>query len=271
MKISGSKIVITGASRGIGLAVARALAREGGHVALLARSREVEQIAAEIVAGGGDARAYLVDLADPGAVELIGQRIKNELGVPDMVINNAGAGRWLLVEETPPDEAAAMMASPYLAAFYVTRLFLPAMIERRAGYIININSPAAWLSWPGATGYTAARWAMRGFTAALRADLRGTGVRVLQVVPGKVSSTYFEHNPHSEERIPAITRLVPTLTPDDVATAVVRGIKNDRRQMVIPAMMRATLVAHALAPALVDWLMCRTGWRRPSSKPTIRG
>ena len=271
MKIRGSTIVITGASRGIGLATARAVARVGGRVALLARSSEVEQIAAQIVHGGGDARAYMVDLADPGAVERVGQQIKNDLGAPDIVINNAGAGRWLLVEETSPDEAAAMMASPYLAAFYITRLFLPAMIERRQGYIVNVNSPAAWLSWPGATGYTAARWAMRGFTAALRADLRGTGVQVLQVVPGKVSSTYFEHNPHSEERIPAITRVIPVLTPDEVAAAVVRGIMNDRREIVIPALMRATLIAHALAPILVDWLMFRTGWRRSPTKPTNRG
>jgi short-subunit dehydrogenase len=262
MRIKGRKIVVTGASRGIGQAVARALAREGGQVALLARSPEVEQVAAEIVAGGGAARGYVADLADPGAVDRVAQRIADEFGPPDIVINNAGAGRWFSVEETPPGEVAAMMAAPYCAAFYVTRAFLPAMLERRSGYIVNVNSPAAWITWPGASAYAAARWAMRGFTAALRADLHGTGVQVLQVVPGKVSSTYFEHNPHSEERIPSITRIIRVLTPDQVAAALVRGIAHDRREVVIPALLRATLALHALAPPLVDWLMFRTGWRR---------
>jgi uncharacterized protein len=262
MQINGRKIVVTGASRGIGQSVARAMAREGGQVALLARSPEVEQIAAEIVASGGNARGYIVDLADPAAVELVARRIADDFGPPDIIVNNAGAGRWFSVEETPAEEVAATMATPYFAAFYVTRAFLPAMLERRRGYIVNVNSPVAWITWPGASAYAAARWAMRGFTAALRADLHGTGIQVLQVVPGKVNSSYFDHNPHSEERIPRITQFVRVLEPDEVAAALVRGIAHDRREVVVPALMRATLTLHALAPWLVDWLMIRTGWRR---------
>jgi short-subunit dehydrogenase len=185
-----------------------------------------------------------------------------DLGVPDIVVNNAGAGRYLHVEETSPAEASQMIAAPYLAAFYVTRQFLPAMLERRQGYVVNVNSPAPWLPWPGATAYTAARGAMRGFTAALRADLRDTGIQVLEIVAGKVSSTYFEHNPGSEERLPRITRMVPTLTPDQVAEALMRGIERDRRQVVTPLMLRLVFLGHALMPGPVDWLMWRTGWHR---------
>jgi len=262
MRIKQTKIVVTGASRGIGQAVARALARKGARVALLARSPEVQQVAAEIVASGGEARGYVADLADPAAVESTAQRIVGDFGAPDIIINNAGAGRWFAVEETPPEEVTAAMAAPYCAAFHVTRAFLPAMLQRRSGYIVNVNSPAAWITWPGAASYAAARWAVRGFTAALRAELRGTGVQVMQFVPGKVSSTYFEHNPHSEERIPSITRMIRVLSPDEVAVALVGGIEHDRREVVTPALMRATLAMHALAPPLVDWLICRTGWRR---------
>jgi uncharacterized protein len=265
MNISGRTIVVTGASRGIGQAAARALARSGGYIALLARSPEVEQVAAEIVSAGGKARGYIVDLTDPAAVERTAGRIVNDLGMPDIIINNAGAGRWLAVEETPPQEVAAMMASPYFCAFYVTRAFLPGLIERRRGYIVNVNSPVAWLPWPGAAAYLSARWALRGFTAALRAELRGTGIQVMAMVPGKVASTYFEYNTNSEDRIPTITRLVPTLTPDDVATALVRGIERDRREVVIPFMLQLVMIAHALMPAVVDWLMANTGWRRAAS------
>jgi len=262
MKIKGRAIVVTGASRGIGKSTARALARAGGRVALLARSQEVLQAAAEIVAEGGEARGYCVDVTDPVALERVGQQIVTDLGAPEIVINNAGAGRWLYVEETPPQEAAEMVASPYLGAFYVTRLFLPSLLNRREGYIVNINSPVSWLPWPGAAAYTAARWALRGFTEALRADLDGTGIRVLAVVPGKVSSTYFEHNPNSEERIPTITRWIPTLSPDEVAAALVNGIERDRREMVFPFLLKLAFILHAVAPGLVDWIMRKTGWRR---------
>jgi short-subunit dehydrogenase len=263
MKIEGRVIVVTGASRGIGKAAAEALGRAGGRVALIARSPEVEEVAAAIASRGGQARGYTADLGNPADVQDVSQRIVNDLGPPDIVVNNAGAGRWLYVEETPAGEVAAMMAVPYLAAFYVTRAFLPAMLERATGTIVNINSPVAWLPWPGATGYSAARWAMRGFSEALRMDLRGTGIRLLELVPGKVTSTYFEHNPHSEERLPTITRLVPSLTPDQVAAHLVRGIERDRRRIVVPFMLKLVLGMRALAPPIVDWMMWRSGARRP--------
>jgi short-subunit dehydrogenase len=103
---------------------------------------------------------------------------------------------------------------------------------------------------------------MRGLSASLRLDLRGTGVRLLEMVPGKVSSSYFEHNPHTEERLPAITRLVPTLTPEKVAAHIVRGIEHNRRKIVTPFMLRLVLAMRALALPLMDWMLWRTGARR---------
>jgi short-subunit dehydrogenase len=231
-------------------------------VALLARSLEVMEVAAGIVAEGGDARGYSVDLSDAMAVERVGRQIVNDFGPPEIVINNAGSGRWLYVEETPPEEAAAMVTCPYLAAFYVTRVFLPSMLDRREGLIVILNSPAGWFPWPGATAYTAARWAVRGFTTALRADLHGTGVRVLAVVPGKVSSTYFVHNPNSEIRLPRITKWIPTVPPAQVAVALVDGIEQDRAQVVLPFLLKLVFMLHAVAPDLVNWMMRSTGWRR---------
>jgi short-subunit dehydrogenase len=266
MNITGRKIVVTGASRGIGRATAEALARAGGRVALVARSPEVEAVAAAIVSQGGQARGYLADLGNAADVDDMARRVVDDFGPPDIMVNNAGAGRWLYVEETPVEEVVSMMAAPYFAAFYVTRAFLPAMLERGSGYIVNVNSPAAWMPWPGAAGYTAARFAMRGLSASLRLDLRGTGVRVLEMVLGKVSSSYFEHNPHTEERLPAITRLVPTLTPEQVAAHIVRGIEHNRRKIVAPFMLKLVLAMRAVAPPVVSWMMWRTGARRVPRK-----
>jgi short-subunit dehydrogenase len=261
MKIEGQTVVVTGASRGIGKATAEALGRAGARVAVLARSPEIEAVAAAIVSAGGMARAYVADVGKADDVERAARRILDELGPPAVVINNAGAGRWLHVEETPVDEVPSMMAAPYFAAFYVTRAFLPAMLASASGCIVNINSPVAYMPWPGATSYLCARFAMRGFSEGLRLDLRGTGVNVLEVVPGQVTSTYFEHNPDSHERLPTITNLVPKVSPEQVAEAIIRGVERDRRRVVMPFMLRLALLSRQVMPGVVDWMMWRTGAR----------
>lgn len=230
---------------------------------MLARSqRELDAIATEIDASGGHAVAYAVDLSDADAATSTAQRVLSDLGVPDILINNAGAGRWLYTEETPAQEAISMMALPYFAAFFLTRAFLPGMLARRGGRIVNVESPAAFTPWPGATGYTAARWALRGFTQALRADLRGSGVGVTQVIAGQCASNYWTANPGAAERLPGIGRLFPTLTPVQVADAIVRGIERDRANVIVPFALRAVLALHKVCPWPVEQLVVATGHRR---------
>jgi uncharacterized protein len=167
MNLRGRVVLVTGASSGIGAATAREMARKGANVLLLARNKEsIEQIANEIRVQNGLARAYAVDLGDAQAVQKTAQAIRSEVGIPDVLINNAGAGRFLYVEETEPEEMVQMIISPYLAAFLITRAFLPEMIQRGSGQILNVTSPAAFFPWPGATAYSAARWAMRRYTFA---------------------------------------------------------------------------------------------------------
>lgn len=262
MHLQGELVVLTGASRGIGRAAASALAAAGARLALLARSAEVEQVAAELRATGAEAQAFSVDVSAPLQVAAAAEQIRQRLGRPAIVINSAGAGRFLSVEETSPAEAATMIACPYLAAFYVSREFLPDLLSRDRGLIVNVNSPVSRFVWPGATAYAAARWALRGFTAGLRADLRSTGVRVMELLPGRVDSTYFEHNPGSAERIPRISRLIPTLRPEQVASALVAGIRRDRQLVALPAMLRLFLLMHRLTPSLAESLLAATGWRR---------
>ena len=160
VRVAGSTILVTGASSGIGAATARAVARAGGRPVLLARrAPRLEELAAEL---GDGARAYALDCADSEAVGRAAAQIAAEVGTPDVVVNNAGAGRWLYLDETEPAELEAMMGAPYFAAAFVTRAFLPAMIERGSGLIVNVNTPIAYVPYPGATGYGAARWALRG-------------------------------------------------------------------------------------------------------------
>jgi NADP-dependent 3-hydroxy acid dehydrogenase YdfG len=155
-----------------------------------------------------------------------------------------------------------MMAAPYFTAFYTTRAFLPAMLQRGSGQIVNINSPVSRFVWPGAAGYAAARWALRGFSEALRADLHGTGLRVTEVVPGLVLSPYFDHNPGAFERVPKIARLMPSLTPEQVAGGIAWAVEHDRRELVMPFMLRLFFALHSLAPGRIEALLLSTGWKR---------
>jgi len=262
MNPRGKTALVTGASSGIGAATARALADAGARVLLVARNAgELDRVASSI--GSGAARTYPADLSSASTVAQLAQRIEAELGTPDIIVNVAGAGQWKFVDETTPEEAVQMMAVPYFAAFFVTHAFLPGMLRRNSGHIVNISSVASRFVWPGATAYTAARWAVRGFTEALRADLAGTRVRVTLFECGVVRSPYWDHNPGSHERVPKMGRLVPDLTPEAAARAIVRGIEREQKLVVVPFMMKLVYWQHALFPGVVQWLMTRTGYRRP--------
>jgi short-subunit dehydrogenase len=261
MEIGGKVALITGASSGIGAATARAMAAHGAGVALLARTREaLDAVAQSITTRGDKAQVYPADASDPEAVSATAESIAREMGTPDIIVNSAGAGRWLFAEETSPEEAAQMMSAPYFAAFFVTRAFLPAMLWRGSGHIININSPVAKIPWPGATGYAAARGAMHAFTNALRTDLYRTGLRVTSIVAGEVHTPYFVHNPGTLERAPWIARrLIPALEPEQVAAAILRAIEHNQREVVMPFMLQFFYTLHTLAPRFVEWLATVTG------------
>ncbi|MGD0530690.1 MAG: SDR family NAD(P)-dependent oxidoreductase [Methyloceanibacter sp.] len=257
-------VLVTGASSGIGAATARRYGASGARVLLLARNAErLGAVADAIRREGGAASVFPVDLSDALAIEEASARITREAGTPDILINNAGAGRWLPLIETTPQEARAMIEVPYLAAFTLTRAVLPAMLARRSGAIACITSPASYLTWPNASAYIAARHALAGFTAALRSEVKGKGVDVTLVVLGTVESPYWEHNPGSREHLPpADPRLVPTLSPDEAAEAIFAGVAQRRRTVVKPAIFRALFLLNALAPGLVARQLRRASRQR---------
>jgi uncharacterized protein len=244
--------LVTGASSGIGEATAKRYAASGAQVALLARNAErLDAVAAAIRRDGGSAMPFVADLSDATAVAEVSARIARDLGTPDILINNAGAGRWLPLIETSAAEASAMIAVPYLAAFNLTRAFLPEMLKRRSGKIAFVTSPAAFLAWPNASGYIAARRAVAGLADALRAEVKGSGVTVTLVVLGTVDSPYWQHNPGSREHLPAGNALTPTLTTQEAAEAIFAGVDSGARMVVKPSIFRALFVLNALAPRLV--------------------
>jgi len=238
-KISDKLVLITGASSGIGAETAKVISSKDATVILLARNSEkLEQVAAQIKQQGGKSYYYAVDLSNCEQVESTAQRIKKDIGIPDIIINNAGVGRWLTIEETSAEELKEMIALPYLAAFYITKAFITEMKMRGTGHIINLTSDASFLPKGMALGYSAARFALRGFSEGLRGYLLISGINVSLAVFGKVESSYWENNPGSEKRIPKSTPFMPVLTTNQVANYIVEMIEKNKRILIKPGIFR---------------------------------
>jgi len=260
--MNGSLAVVTGASSGIGAATSRALALEGFGVVLVARGRaQLEVVEQSIIAGGGEAVIEALDASDGQQILAMADRIRLVHGSPSVIVNSAGIGEWKFIEETPPTEAVDMLAAPYLAAYNVSHAFMPDMLANGQGTLIHVGSPASRLAWPGATSYTAVRWALKGLNEALNQDLVGTGVTSSHVVFGEVSSPYFDHNQVARDHLPKIGRVVPVTTPEGCAEVILRTIHRPRREVVYPFMLKVMYWLAALTPGPTRWLLARSGRR----------
>lgn len=264
MNIARSLCIISGASSGIGKATALELAKRGARVVLVARREaELGQIAAQIRSAGGAAWAFPTDLSKPQEAVRLGEQVLGELGIPDILIHSAGAGAWRFLDETPLEDLQHLMDTPYFAAAYLTRVFLPAMLKRDRGFILSVCSPASRLVWPGATGYVAARWALNGLTEALRADLYHSKVKVCAFFPGKISdSEYFIRNTDTENRIPRVGRFIPEITSRQAALGIVRAIELEARAMFVPWQLHIFDLLARVFPRIAEHLAWNTGARR---------
>ncbi len=260
----GTLAVITGASSGIGEATARELVARGYTVVLTARRRDALEKLAETL--GENALVEACDAGDGAAVLAMAERVQRRLGVPSVIVHCAGAGEWDFIEDTAPSRAMAMMQAPYFAAFNVTHAFMRGMLQAERGVIIHVNSVAAVFPWPSSTGYTAARWALRGLHEALSQDLAGTGVRSCHLVLGRVASPYFANNPGTAEKLPAIAKTTRRLSTEECARMIARLAARPRNEVTRPFMLLAYRWTHALFPWLVLALLRWTGVRRARNR-----
>jgi short-subunit dehydrogenase len=260
-------VAVTGASSGIGKATARRFGREGAHVALLARTEpDLGEVAASVRAAGGDASVFPVDLSERQAVEAVAAASEDDLGVPDVLVNSAGVGSWVAAWEAEPGAAEYNTAVTAFGAYNLARQFVPGMLERNSGHVAIVESPAAHTPIPGATPYQVPRYALRGLCGSLSMDLYSTDVGVTWVVPGKVNTEYFDRNENVEERFPGTAEGLRVVEPEEVADALVTGVRKNKRRVYLPRRLRWTSVAGRIAPNQIDKRTAESGWQ-PTAGP----
>jgi NADP-dependent 3-hydroxy acid dehydrogenase YdfG len=220
--LAGRTALVSGASRGIGLAIARALALDGVQVAMLARSEmELQQRAAEI---GANAIALPCDVSDSAAVNAVATRIGTAFGgAPDIIINNAGTFELATIEATEPAAFRAALDVNLVAPFLLVHAFLPVMRARRSGHVVTIGSVADRTAFPENGAYAASKFGLRGLHEVLRAELRGSGVRATLVSPSAVDTALWDDvDPDTR---PGFTSRTNMLTAQHVADAVLYAVR----------------------------------------------
>jgi NADP-dependent 3-hydroxy acid dehydrogenase YdfG len=213
--------VVTGASRGIGLAVARGLVECGLRVAMLARTAHALRAAAQPL--GASALPMPCDLSDTRALDDLTARVRDEFGdAPDVLVNNAGLFKLATADAADPQDFAAALEINLIVPFRLVRAFLPAMRARKRGHIVSIGSIADHVAFPENSGYAASKFGLRGLHEVLRAELIDSGVRTTLISPGPVNTALWdEANP--DER-PGFVPRSAMLAPDAVAAAVVFAV-----------------------------------------------
>lgn len=194
MRLEGRLALVTGASSGIGADFARALAARGAGLVLVARRRErLEALAAEIAAQHGTAcHVVAQSLSEPGGAPAVYEAVRG-LGLPvDVLVNNAGAGVFGEFKDVPWERQRELLELDVVAPTHLTRLFLPAMLERNAGWILQVSSIGAFLPTPGYATYSAAKAYLLSFGEALASELRGTSIRVSTLCPGVTETEFFD-------------------------------------------------------------------------------
>jgi len=219
--LAGTNAVVTGASRGIGEAIAKSLAAAGARVALVARDRAaLETLAAAL---GNGAFAVPGDLMDGDAVHAAAKTIDSTFGSPvSILVNNAGLFRVDAVHELAPEDFKAMMDVNLFAPHMFVREFLPAMLAAKRGHVVSIGSVADRSALPGNGGYSATKFAVRALHEALRAETKGTGVRATLVSPSATDTSIWEGlDADKRARFP---KAADMLIADDVARAVLYAV-----------------------------------------------
>jgi short-subunit dehydrogenase len=245
----GTRVLVTGASRGIGAALAQAFAARGCTLGLVARRREPLEALASGLPGSG----HVVLEADVAERASIAEAISS-FGDVDVLVANAGLTHYMPFAELPAEKAEEMNAVNWVGTLNTVAAGLPRMVERGRGQIVIISSGGGVRGFPGAAVYNGTKAAQRGFAEALRHELDGTGVSVTTVYPGEIDTSLHDHE---WDRMPAWYRRDRRSPAGPLAERVVKAVEEDRRELFHPPIVRLLRVANGISPRLGDVMLRR--------------
>jgi NAD(P)-dependent dehydrogenase (short-subunit alcohol dehydrogenase family) len=276
--LTGRVCAVTGGAQGIGWAVTEALAHTGARVYSCDISAEYLASAKERYAalkGEHWIRTERCDVSDSADLDRWLTGVRDDAGRLDILVNNAAFVRWKDIGQLTLAESEQTMRTGYEAMVRAIHLVLPMMLDAGGGHIVNIGSSAGRVITRAASApYAAAKAAVEAFSETMRLQLRGSPVHVTLVRPGVVSGTGFftEHVPSS--RLPRIADFMPVVTADDVAAAVLEGIRRRRATVDVPGSLPLLYTAYALAPGVVRRLIDLGGSARHefgAKRPIVHG
>ena len=232
---SGPVVLITGASQGIGAAIAKHFAKEmpGCRLALVARSaKNLAKVAATCAKLGAKAESFACDVSDEASVAAMAAAVTKRFGAVEVLINNAGQFAAAPFLETKLADFDALLAANLRSVFLVSQAFVPAMAKRGRGDVFNLGSVASFKALPGMSAYSAAKFGVLGLTRVMREELKATGVRVCCVLPGATFSPSWDGS-----GVPA-ARMMPA---EDIAAAILAAHRLSRRTVVEEIVLRPQL------------------------------
>lgn len=245
----GTRVLVTGASRGIGQAIARAFAARGATLGLLARnSGPLEELAGSLPGEGHMALAG--DVADADSIA----RAVEQFGDVDVLVANAGITHYRPFAQLPLDEARRMNDVNWLGTIHTVWTALPGMIERGRGHIVVVSSGGGVRGFPSAAVYNGTKAAQRAFAEALRHELAGTGVSVTTVFPGEIETTLHDHE---LDHMPDWYRMDRRAPAGPLGEQVVEAVEKDQRELFYPPAVRLLRVVNGVSPRLGDLVLRR--------------
>jgi len=246
-------VVITGASSGIGALAAKFLSEQGAIPVLVARSVEkLESVGAQLA---GAHELIAMDVTQQEQVQQVIDHVIQRYGKIDVLLNNAGYGKFDSLLDMSVDDFSEMMNVNYLGTVRCTKAVLPYMLQRGEGHIVNVASMAAKIGTARSTSYTATKHAVYGFSNSLRQELRGTGITVSTVNPGPIDTPFFELADPSGNYISNIRWFI--MKPEHVARKMVRLIDRKQEEINLPWMAAVGMRMYQLFPRLADKLTYR--------------
>jgi NAD(P)-dependent dehydrogenase (short-subunit alcohol dehydrogenase family) len=261
--LQGKTVLITGGSRGLGLALAREMAARGARVAICGRDPEsLERARASLARAGGEVLAVPCDITDRGSVQRLVEEVHRNLGRIDILINNAGVievGPAVTMSVADYEEA---MGTNFWGMLYPTLAVLPEMRERGSGRIVNITSIGGKLGIPHLLPYSASKFAAMGFSQGLRAEVAAEGIKVVTVVPGLMRTgsprnAIFRGKHRSEYAWFSISDSLPglSISAERAARRIVEACRRGDAEVLFPAITRVAAVANAVAPGITANLL----------------